>query len=476
MAPTARRAFAAGLLLCAGQLAGCAHFRPRPLSAAATLARFEARSLDGSGLRRFLAANRAMPPAPGRPWDLARLTLAALYFQPSLAEARAQLLAARAAQRTAAARPNPSVGLGAADDEGLTGIVSPWIVPLKLDWPIETAGRRGDRMAQAQHLAAAARWDLVGTVWQVRSRLRAALLAVDAARRTEALLARDERARRTVLQLLEAQLRAGNVSSYEVTQARIGLDRATLARQAAAGRLRQARVTLAGAIGVPVRALAGVRLSFAALRALPAGLTRPQIRRQALLGRPDVRAALERYAASQSALQLEIARQWPDITLGPGFTWNAQLAGDRQWELGLTLPLPVMSRNRGPIAQAKARRELAAAHFLTVQADAITQIDGALSAYRSARAELATASSLLADLARQLDSVRAQVRVGEMQPLELADARIAYDAGAMSRLESQIEAEQALGRLEDAVQSPLMLAPSVVSAARRQAAGEAASR
>lgn len=469
----ARRSVA--ILLCAAQLGGCAHFEPRPLSPAATLASFEARSLEAPGLRGFLRANHAPAPAPGQSWGLATLTLATLYFQPSLGEARAQLLAAQAAQRTAAERPNPSLGLGPGYDEGLSGIVSPWIVPLTLDWPIETAGKRGDRMAEAGHLRAAARWDLVGTVWRVRSRLRAALLDVHAARRTEALLAEDQQARRAVLRLLQGQFRAGNVSSYEVTQARVALDRATLERQAAAGRSQQARVALAGAIGVPVQALAGVRLSFAGLDAFPNQLSRPRVRQQALLGRADVRAALERYAASQSALQLELARRWPDLTLGPGFTWNAQLAGDRQWQLGLALPLPLMNRNQGPIAEAKARRELAAAHFLSVQAGAITQIDGALAAYRSARAALATASALLGDLQGQLRSVRAQVQAGEMQPLDLADARLAYNAGARSQLQSQVQAEQALGRLEDAVQSPLTLAQSVIDAAQQRNSGWPAS-
>jgi outer membrane protein TolC len=458
-ARTAARGFL--ILVCAGQLAACAHFQPRPLSPGASVSGFESRSLEAPGLRVFLAANHLAPPARGAAWSLRTLTLAAFYYAPALAEARASLLAAQAGQITAGERPNPSLAITPGHDAVIPGALHPWIVPLSLDWPIETAGKRGYRLAQAQHLAAAARWELVGTVWQVRSRLRAALLELYAAQQSESLLARGESTRRQVAHLLEGQLTAGNVSSYEAAQARIALDSAILARQVAASRSRQARIALAGALGVPLRALDGARFSFTDLQTFPLELTRPQARQRALLERADVRAALERYAASQSALQLQIARQWPDVDLGPGFAWNEQLAGDREWELGLSLPLPILNHNEGPIAEAKAQRALAAAHFLTVQTAAITQIDSSLAAYESARAQLSTADALLADLEHQLRAARAQVTAGELQPLDLVDARLAYEAGAGSRLEALARAQQALGRLEDDMQSPLTLSPAI---------------
>ena len=471
----ARHAVRAGcgllILACAGQLAGCSHFQPKPLSARKTLAGFESRSLEAPGLRAFLEANHIAPPTADARWNLEALTLTAIYYQPALSEARARLLAAQAARITADERPNPSVSFTPGYDAGVPGAAHPWIVPLSFDWPIETAGKRGYRGAEAQHLAAAARWDLVGTVWRARSRLRDALLDLYAARRAESLLTREESTRREVIRLLDGQAGAGNVSSYEVADARIALDRTTLAKQGAAGQVRQARIALAGALGIPLRALEGVRFSFTDLERAPLDLTRPQVRQQALLERADVRAALESYAASQSALQLEIARQWPDIDLGPGFEWNPQLAGDREWELGLSLPLPVRNHNQGPIGEARAQREQAAAHFLTVQTQAVTEIDGALAAYDSARAQLMTADSLLRSLRHELASVDAQVRAGELQALDLRNARLAYEAGAEDQLDALVRAQRALGRLEDVTQSPLTLAAATVRAAQRANTG-----
>ncbi len=443
---------------------GCAQFVPRPLSAQRSVAAFRARSLQNPRLRAFLAANHVPPPGPGGRWGLKALTLTAIYYQPALAEARARLLMAQAAQITAAERPNPSLAVGPGYDRGVAAVPSPWIVPIALDWPLETAGRRGDRMALALHEAAMGRWDLIGTVWRVRSRLRTGLLRLFAARRTARLLARETAALKRILTLLQGQLAAGNVSSFEVTQARIALDKAVLARQAAAGQVRRARIALAGALGVTPRALSGVRLSFAQFNEFPRQLTRPQVRRQALIDRADVRAALEQYAASQSALQLQIARQWPDIDLGPGFTWNGQLAGDSEWQLGLRLTLPVLNHNQGPIAEARARRRWAAAHFLAVQAAAINEIDGTLAAYRSSLTQQATAESLLRALEQRLRAVRSQVASGESPPLDLSTAEVAFDSGARDALNAHVHAQMALGRLEAALQSPLTLAPSTLQA------------
>jgi outer membrane protein, heavy metal efflux system len=454
-------------VLAAGLAGGCAHFEARPLAPEQTAAAFGARSLADASLRAFLEANHVAAPGPQQPWDLKQLTLAAFYFQPGLAEARAQLLAAQAAQVTAAARPNPSLSLTPGYDSGIPGSTSPWIVPLSFDVPLETAGKRGYRMAQARALAEAARWSVVAAVWQVRSRVRAALLDLHAAQESESVLGREEAAQNHVVRLLEGQLAAGVVSSYEVTQARIAIDATRLARQQAAAQVRQARVQLAGALGVPLTALDGCRFSFAAFGRFPRQLTAPEVRREALLNRADVRGALADYAASQAALQLEIANQYPDVHLGPGYAWNTGSAGDSEWDLGLSLTLPILDRNQGPIAEAKAQRAVAAAHFLTVQAQALNDIEGALTAYHSALQQVATAGAMQQNLQRRLNSVRAQVQAGEAEPLTVANAEVEFAGAAQSRLDALVRAQQALGQLEDAVQSPLTLSPDAIEAAGR---------
>jgi outer membrane protein, heavy metal efflux system len=441
-------------------LAGCARFEPRAISPETTAARFEDRSLTNENLRAFLQTNHVVAEWPNPRWDLNALTFVAFYYQPSLAEARAQLASVRAAEITAGERPNPSVSLTPTYD---TSSSPPWIPGISWDIPIETAGKRGKRIAQAVFSSEAAKWDFVSTEWQVRSKVRAALLNLRRARDNELLLERAEAAQSNVVHLLQGQLSAGAISGFEVTQARVASETAQLSRQDAIGQLNQGRVQLAGILGLPSRALADVEFDFGALEKLPLELTAPEIRREAVLHRADIRAALANYAASQSGLQLEIAKQYPDVHLNPGYELDQT---DNKWTLGLTVDLPVLNQNQGGIAEAKAKRAEAAAHFLTVQANAISEIDSALAGYDAAMQKVEVAKQLQLDLQKQLDSVRSQAQMREADALDLANAKVAYYAGAQNQLDALAKAQQALGTLEDAVQSPLTFSMDAVRAAR----------
>ncbi len=187
-------------------VAGCATYHPQPISPQKTAAAFDARSLQDEGLHAFLETNHITGAWPRTSWDLNALTLVAFYDQPSLAEAREQFAAMQAAEITAGERPNPTVGFTPTYD---TTTTPPWILGLTWDIPLETAGKRGKRIAEAQHLSEAARWNLVSAVWQVRSQVRTALLNLYVARETESLLNRQESAQSNVVRLLAGQFAAG---------------------------------------------------------------------------------------------------------------------------------------------------------------------------------------------------------------------------------------------------------------------------
>jgi len=446
-------------------LAGCARFQPMPISVEKTAADFDARSLANEDMHVFLETNRVIAEWPVQRWDLNALTFVAFYYQPSLTEARSQLASVRAAEITAGERPNPSLIASPTYD---TTTSPPWIPGVSFDIPLETAGKRGKRIKQAVFTSEAAKWDFVTTEWQVRSKVRAALLNLRMARENEALLARAELAQSNVVRLLQGQLNAGGVSGFEVTQARVAAETTQLSRQDAIGQLRQGRVQLASALGLPAHALDGIEFDFGALEKLPMELTAPEIRREAVLHRADIRSALASYAASQAALQLEIAKQYPDVHLNPGYELDQT---DNKWTLGLTVDLPVLNQNQGAIAEAKAKRAQAAAHFLAVQANAISEIDLALAGYDAALQKSAIAKNLLADLQKQLDSVRSQAKLGEADALALANAEASYCTGAQNELDALAKAQQALGELEDAVQSPLTFSMESVRMTAEQVRG-----
>jgi outer membrane protein TolC len=384
------------------------------------------------------------------------LTLAAFYYHPDLDVARAKWAVTRAGEKTAGESPNPTVSVSPAYDTTTT-IPSPWVVTASFDIPIETAGKRGYRMAQARHLSEAARLNIASVAWAVRSRVRQRLLDLYTAREMEALLKEQQSLQADNLRLLESQFQAGAISSFEVTQARIAADSTRLALRDAERQSAEARVQLASAIGVPFAALDGLALSFAGLSELPGEVPAGEARRQALLSRADILTSLSEYAARQSALQLEIAKQYPDVHLSPGYEFDQ---GDNKWSLGLTVTLPLINQNKGPIAEAAAKRAEAAATFSALQAGVLGEIERALAGFRAALQKRGDTEEMRAHLLKQEKTGQAMLDAGETSRADLVALRLQLSASELARLDALTKSQQALGQLEDALQSPLGLSPS----------------
>ncbi len=446
-------------------LAGCARFQPQPLSPAETAIKLEERSLTNSALRAFLQENlkREFTEWPASSWDFDMLTMAGFYYQPSLEVVRAQWAVARGGETTAAQRPNPALNVTPGYDT-TTSIPSPWIPLGYLDVPIETAGKRRYRRAQAAHLSEAARLNVATAAWQVRSAVRSGLLDAVAARERERLLQQQLVLQDQIVRLLEEQARAGAKSDSEVLPYRIALAKARLDLADAQRLGIESQARLAEAVGVPVRALNAVSFSLSLQQPENvAELRSAQIRQTALQSRPDILGALAEYAASQAALQLEIARQYPDVRLAPGYQYDQ---ADNKWSLGITVDLPILNQNQGPIAEAKARRQQAAAKFEALQAKVLAEIDRAIEVYQVTEKNSTTVRSLEAEQAKRLDSVNAQVKAGALEPLDLLNARFEYALAEQAQLDAQLRLQQALGALEDAVQRPFELPEAVFHSAQ----------
>ncbi len=434
-----------GLALCHLSVA-CVAFNPRPLLPEKTVADFEGRSLGDPGLRQFLAGEKAA----GGPWDVNRLALAAAYFHPDVTLARAEADEMAAAIKTARMRPNPVLTFGPQFASNHITPLTPWFLAGAVTVPIETAGKRGRRMEQALAAAEAARWRVSTRAWAARSRVRAAMLEVHGARQNTALLQSEQRLHEEAIKKLSAQMEAGDVSPFELTQARLMLNRTRLALQDAQRMEVTGESRLAAAVGVPLAALRVARLDFSSFARLPA-TGAGAARRLALTRRADLMALLADYAAAESALRLEIARQYPDVRLGPGFDYNQ---GQNRWQLGISMDLP-LNGNRGPVAQAEARRVTAEKRFVAQQLTVQGELDVALAAYRASRAKVETAASLSAEAVTAADTTKRVVDAGELSPLEHTRRQIEASTAKVALMAAEMEAQAAAGALEDAMQAPL---------------------
>lgn len=440
------------LVIVAGIFAGCARFKSLPISPEHSLAKFQKRSLDDPGLKTFIEANLCtnLTEWPVVQWDFQKLTLVAFYYNSDLEIARAQWTVADAGKTTAGGRPNPTLAVTPAYNS-TASVPSPWLVTPSLDIPLETAGKRGYRIAQARELSSVARLSLVSVAWNVRGKVRKSLLDIYLADKTKALLDAQLVIHEENFRLIERQHEAGAISAFELNQTRLSRDSARLVLHDAVAQTADARIGLADALGIPSTALEGGRFSFTDFK-LPEEQHFAQMRQTALLNRADIRAALAEYAASQTALQLEIAKQYPDVNLGPGYEYDQ---GNNKWSLGLTVTLPVLNQNQGAIKEATARRAEKAANFNAVQARAIAEIDRAWAASSIALQKRADAEAMLSRLEKQAKLSQAMYEAGEITKSDLAAQRLQLGSQALSRLDAQVKSQQALGDLEDALQTSL---------------------
>lgn len=440
-------------------LAGCAlqRYEPAPLDPAASARAFETRNVDSLALKEYMLAH-SHPAAdwPVQRWGLADLTLLAFYYQPTLELARAQAAAARA-QVAAATQRTPIAIKPVVQHHSLQlpDTKGPWTLGFEVEIPLMGEGRRAalgeqyDAMAQSAELA-------VGSVaWTVRSEVRIRFLDCYAASRSLELLDVEAREWRSLVGLLQRRLDVGAASAPEVSTARLKqaevegqIQDAQLAREQCLG-------GLARALGLPLAAVRGMSLDFAAFQQTPVPPNDSALQRSALLNRLDVRAKLLDYAAADAAVKLEIARQYPSVTLSPGYLWDQ---GDNIWSLVATVLVPAAG-NKPAIQAATARRKAAAGEFLALQGKVISQADAAQAHYLKTM-ESAGAVQQVADLqSTRGKEAKKQFDAGHSDRVELTLTQLETLAFERRALAVRLEMQRALGALEDALQMPLAGAP-----------------
>ncbi len=442
-------------------VAGCAHFEPKPLAPAETAAAFEKRSLDSPELRAFFekATGNTVkwgPASFGR-WSLEMYTLAAFYYHPSLDVARAQWQLAQAAEISAGGRPNPTASISPGYNFSTVNAapgLSHWFPGADFDLPIETAGKRGLRLTHARHQTEVARLNLYSAAWKVRANVRDSITQYKYYGNIEIVLGQKLAAQKQLLDSLEERYKAGALSQAELSSVRLAFEKTKLEASLAQESHLDARNRLAQAIGVPPRgqdylSLITLAPGWAEIPSEPW-----QVMKQAALkNRADLRASLAEYAVAEDALQLEIARQYPDIHLGSGYQWDQ---GDNKWTiLKLSLDLPLFNRNQGPIAEARTKREEAAARFIELQAEAIAEFERARGAFMVTGAQIKTTEATYEALKQQDNFLTAQLKAGAADAVDLAQLRLERTATALLLTEVKYRAELAINRLEDALQIPL---------------------
>lgn len=385
----------------------------------------------------------AAPLSPAHWWSeladpaLDRLVSAALETSPTLDAAIAKLAQARSSTTQAAAAGKPSAGAGASslrsasDSSGATEQDS-WL-SANASWEIDLFGavRRGKEGARARE--AVQRASLADARVSLAADVTDAYLGHRACQSHLALSEQDVASREATEKLTAASVDVGFTAPYQGVRSTASVAEARTRLAATRAQCERLENLLTRLTGIARPMLVTI------LADKPTGLDRlpePQhfdvaIPRQALLQRPDIRAAERRVAAASADIGLAEADRYPRLALNGALGYSVDRTSGSgalsfgTWSFGPSLSLPILDggRRAAVVEQARARYDEALADFRAKARGAIQEIEDALSRYAAAHERAETARVSATQYQRFFDAVEQRYREGASNLLELEDAR-----------------------------------------------------
>ena len=328
------------------------------------------------------SAGRFVDPANGL--SLEQAIARAIEQEPSLRAARSQVEVAQGTKDQASLRPNPSVSFEWRDEPGGTD----HLATIGVEWPLDLFRRSGrlavaDREVTVAQLSASDRERLLAA--EVRTRYGEVLATI----RELALLDDIVAATQNQFDLLRSRVEQGASPPLERDLVDVELRRVQADRLLQAGRTESAVFELKRVLGMKADATLTVRDTFEALVqhestvAPPVSDTSTTVERRA-----DVREAAARIETAVAKIDraesggrfdvslfgnyMRMDAGFPQRGFGPNGGLERVRGQFNYWSAGAMVTVPIMNRNQGDAAVARAERAGAAAadHAARLAADA----------------------------------------------------------------------------------------------------------
>jgi cobalt-zinc-cadmium efflux system outer membrane protein len=424
--PRSRAAAAAAAIGCT-LLQGCQQYEPRPVDIAAHRAEFLARTPDLAS-----APGPGTAASPDRPAGAPALTLddaerVALYFNATLRRARRDAGIALAASENGGLWTDPTISLE------FTRILESVSNPNELfggfNLSIPISGRLEIEKARLGLAHAAALAEVARLEWLTRMDVRRAWMQWSATRLRLEAVTQFAGFVSGVVSVVETMAASGEVARIDARLFRLEQVSAAAEAQRLQAQCRQAELSIMRLLGLPPSSVA--RLEPSDLAPGSVAVIDPAtdaFQRRILDGSPSLLVAKAEYEVAEHRLKEEIARQLPDLQVSPNYgTQNAE----RQFLLGLAIPLPIFNGNRRAIAEALAAREVA-------RADIELELETAIAAAALRHSEL-----LAASMQREI-FVRDLVPLAELQYREARQVATLGEVNTLALLEGLKRRKEAL--------------------------------
>src|SRR5262249_24251709 len=129
--------------------------------------------------------------------------------------------------------------------------------------------------------------------------------------------------------------------------------------------------------------------------------------------------------------------------------------GQNKWSIGVSVDLPILDQNQGPIAEAEAARSAADARFVATQARAAAEGELAPAPRDGTRDEPARLAAARDDRRANLRRVRSALGLGAADRSSELEARIEALRAARAAAEAERALRQALADLALAIEAPV---------------------
>ncbi len=432
---------------------GFQQYTAKPVSTDIIAAKIENKNPDSAQFHQFLINHGYLPERlPIQQWGVDELTFCALFFHPSLDVARAQWRAAESAQLTAAEKAAPTLNGHLAHSSNTNNDVSPYAFGLSIDIPIETANKRAIRIENASHLSQAAKLEIAQVAWQLRNQVAQSLYEYQFNQQQIYLLSKEQAYWQEIVAIYQKRISLGAASNLELSTATLQLQTITAKLNAHQQNKLVLLSKLANHSGLPLRKLETMPLAHDSYKMPNHIRTAPEnLNAAALLNRLDIRISLERYAAAEAKLKLEIAKQYPDLIISPGYAYEF---GDKIWSLGLSGLLTLLNKNKLAIAEATQLREIEAAQFEALQNTVIAEADTANAKLAQARQVLEQQATLYQQQQNHTQRMARKLSAGEIDRLELTYVKLEEVVAERNVALAHFQLKTALNQLENALQQP----------------------
>jgi outer membrane protein, heavy metal efflux system len=444
-------------------LSGCAHqaYVAKPLNPEQSVSKILLKSPYRSDFKNYLLIHGYPEDRiPFKNWGIQELTLSALFYHPDIAVAQQRLAASEA--NTAILQLSPSMGINThlSHSNQANGDIRPWSYGLQLEIPIDTSHKRDIRVEEAKHLTEVVNMDLAETAWQLRQQISLDLITYHENLSNVTQLQKILSAHQSITQLYQKRLEKGLASSVDVSQSRLYEQKYQTDLLNAQAKTPVLLSKLAGDAGltlpsfspIPVAALDIESTLTHQNQVLSNPNAQIQLQQNALLNRIDIRRSLAKYAAAESRVKLEIAKQTPDISLSPGIAFDF---GDSIWSLGFASLLNLANQSSTQIHAAEQLRATEGAQFEALQANVIGSLSTAYTQYQVLISKLAQAKQLHEAQLQHMEKIQKQFNAGLLDRMEITQAQLNIMTSEQSISAIQFELLRAQADIENIMQCPL---------------------